>query len=306
MKKDLGLSLDMAIKANEAKIDEAGYKIDQRTYDNYLSKASFDSFKATLSDAVLKMYGEGSGTELDERCDKDGNVLYPPKMASYGSSSRFICKLAKDKKGFEFEKKLSTTVGGTANLDGYLEDNEYLFVEAKCREPYGEKSNIFGRKYQNLYDYITDSVKSNIACKIENVSDKTKMKVNFYCDGKKIEHFDIKQMISHLLGIATAILKDKNYADKPITFLYLIYNPTQLKFDDADIGDEIRTIYKATCDECESINFTSLFEVILMFLQSYKYNEKKDTNLNKILNGFRFELCDQNSFCKKVGIEVDK
>ena len=71
-------------------------------------------------------YGAGDGGELEE---KDGR---PPKMASFGSSSRMIYNLSNKKDGFHFEKKLPTTVGGTANLDGFYEDDaRYIFCRGE-------------------------------------------------------------------------------------------------------------------------------------------------------------------------------
>jgi hypothetical protein len=68
---------------------------------------------------------------------------------------------AKHLSNFIFEKKMPTTVGGTANIDSYYNAPEcHIFVEAKCREPYGEKRNIISRKYEELYKHISDSPKT--------------------------------------------------------------------------------------------------------------------------------------------------
>lgn len=322
MKIDLQKSLDYAIRdaeikestaKNEKYIPSYGYIIPniETPYDNYLSNDAFNRFKSEMHPNAYIQFGKGGGSELEERKNKNKVVVGPPKMASFGSSSRMMYNTSKNILGFNYEKKLSTTVGGTANLDGFLDGNkEYIFVEAKCREPYGVKGNEIKSAYYDLYNEINKH-SIGLKCSIMNLdytpATKTPtseyMIVDFMIENKTINHFDIKQMICHMLGIATAILKKNDYTDKPITFLYLIYNPTQLPFDNTNIDNEIRTIYKDTCDECESINFTSLFEVILKFLQNYKYNKSNDININKILNGFRFELCDQNNFCEKVGID---
>ena len=52
-----------------------------------------------------------------------------------------IYNLSNKKEGVHFEKKFPTTVGGTANIGGFFEDdNRYIFVEAKCHEPYTLKN----------------------------------------------------------------------------------------------------------------------------------------------------------------------
>lgn len=58
--------------------------------------------------AAFEKFSEGSGKELEER--KVGEYTYPPKMASFGSSSRMLFNLSKDTHGFQFEKKIPTTV----------------------------------------------------------------------------------------------------------------------------------------------------------------------------------------------------
>lgn len=308
----LDKSLDYAIRDFETKEDPTvtyGYKTnDDHTYDNYMSEESFEKLKAGMTPQARKSYGDGSGSELEVRRDKDGSLKYPPKMASFGSSSRFIYTLVNKKlknENFVFELQLPTRVGGTANLDGYFEKEKHIFVEAKCREPYGTKTNEFGDKYEDLYIYINKSTESNVFCKTKRIPDKKKItadfsvKINDELPCEEITHFDIKQMISHLLGIGVAILKDGKYLDKPIKFLYLIYDPRDLKFDNSEIYEKIVNIHGKTCCECESVDFKGLFRVILKFLQKeYKYDS--DIDIDKIIDKFTFEICSQNDFVKKI------
>lgn len=204
-------TLDYAIMRDETLKNpnlKSGYIIDGRPYGQYLDNKCFDDFindMKTNYPTAYKMYGEGSGSELELRKSR-WETFSPPKMASFGSSSRMIFNLMKDTDGFLFEKQLPTTVGGTANLDGFMEtDSKYIFVEAKCREPYGEKDYKVGRKYKELYDFINNSEKSNVSCHIKDIDGNTKeMKVTFKVNDNPIHNFDMKQMISHLLGVATA------------------------------------------------------------------------------------------------------
>lgn len=310
---ELAIALDDAICHAEHKADNniyGGYTIADKFYSTYLSNKTFDKFLAEMKPEIKAMFKDGDGGELEIRCDKDGKAVYPPKMACFGSSSRMMYNAAKHLSNFIFEKKMPTTVGGTANLDGYYNSPEcHIFVEAKCREPYGEKSNIISRKYEELYKHISDSPKTNITCDIGSVQDEKKMKVIFKYDDKIISYFDIKQLISHYLGIATAILKeekneqDVKYFYKPIKFLYFIYDPRELYFEYPLLGERIKEIYGITCDECESINHQGLFEVILEYLKDNYYTDSP-INTNIIVDDFRLSICSQNNFIDKLEYEV--
>lgn len=290
--------LDYVIKLDELNgmsNSMEGYKTETGFYETYMSNYEWDEFLHDMEKNhadMYEMYKNGGGKELDER--KSGNNIYPPKMASYGSSSRMIYNLAKDIEGFVFEEKLSTTVGGIANLDGFIEkDDTYIFVEAKCREPYGTKSSDIEIKYKDLYKYISESPVTLLNCKI--IEEKAgKMKVEFLYNGIVIEYFDMKQMICHLLGIATAFLNGK-YSDKNIKFLYLLYNPTLIDSPKCKEWDRITGIYEQTCDECNMIDFKVLYSVLFEFL-------KDKLKISDIQNksSFTFRLCDRNNFKGEV------
>lgn len=292
---ELNKILDYAIMADETSKNldiKSGYIVTGKPYNNYLSNDSFAEFVEDMkanNPIAYEMYGKGGGKELEER--KVGKNIYPPKMASFGSSSRMIYNLMKDVDGFLFEKKLPTTVGGIANLDGFLETSDKCaFVEAKCREPYTAKDGIIERKYEGLYKIITASDKINVTCDI-NVIDERKMEVKFISGDTEIHSFDIKQMISHLLGIATAFLKGE-FEFKKIDFVYLLFNPKLIEIKEQK--SEIHRIYEQTCNECKSVDFKSLFEVIVDYLQSVKgIGEEKIKS--DIVNGFAFRLCDQSN-----------
>lgn len=292
---ELNKILDYAIMADETAKNpglKSGYTVNEKTYNNYLSNDSFAEFvedMKTNHPTAYEMYGKGGGKELEER--KVGKNIYPPKMASFGSSSRMIYNLMKDTDGFLFEKKLPTTVGGIANLDGFIEtDEKCVFVEAKCREPYTKKDSVYERKYEDLYRTISASDKTSVACKIE-VIDERKMEVKFISGETEIHSFDMKQMISHLLGVATAFLKDE-FEPKKIDFIYLLFNPKLIEIKEGKA--EIHCIYEQTCNECNSVDFKALFEVIVEYLQAVK-GFGKDKNKVEIVNNFSFRLCDQSN-----------
>ena len=124
--------LDLSIKQKETNgsKDNTGYVLHGQKYDNYLDNDSWQEFideMKTRYYPIYENYKNGSGDELGIK--KIGK--YPPKMASYGSSSRMIYLLSRDIPNFCVEKKLYTTVGGTANMDG--NDHAHLHVMIERR-----------------------------------------------------------------------------------------------------------------------------------------------------------------------------
>ena len=65
------------------------------------------------------------------------------------------------------------------------------------------------------------------------------MEVVFKYDGKKIKYFDLKQMISHLLGVGSAFLNG-TYKDSEIHFIYLFFNPIGIVFENT--GQRLKSV----------------------------------------------------------------
>lgn len=287
-------TLDLSIKIQEAGTIDGGY-VTYKSYPSYMSNQEWESFindmEQNHNDAYLE-YGAGSGGELKPK------GKFPPKMASYGSSSRMIYNLCKDIPGFHFEYQLPTKVGGIANLDGFFESTDrYIFVEAKCREPYAIKSHLIERKYKDLYNYITNDKHCNL--NIVTKDCESKMKVDFSAGECPISCFDIKQMICHLLGVAAKFLKDPS--DKKITFVYLCYNPTMLKIADEKKKEQIFMTYEKMCYECKCIDFTKLFETIVKYLcLEFNLGNANSPENIRMLSNFEFVLCDQSNYANVI------
>lgn len=278
--------LDLAIKIAETKTTDGAYG----NYNTYMTEKEWEEFKSAMLTSALEEYGAGGGDELTQKNDR------PPKMACYGSSSRMIYKLSCHKEGFHYEKKLPTTVGGTANLDGFTEeDNRYVFVEAKCHEPYSTKSGSVSKAYEKLYTYINTQMDGNVEIAMKTSKCGRYLDVEYYSDSEKLEHFDIKQMICHLLGIATGIFKGE-LKQKQIDFIYLLYDPSELDLD-PDTKAEVDAIYKRTCYECNLVDFATLLRVIFAFLKEEKYGEiVSDENLDALICKFTFVLVSQDFY----------
>lgn len=149
---DLATALDCAIRDFNGNMVR-GYKVKDDQYNNYMSNEEWDDYLEKMDETHKRQYGMGAGGEL-----KAGK--YPPKMASFGSSSRLIYELSKDFDGFIFEERLDTRVGGVANLDGFLhKGSKYIYVEAKRREIYSPSHERQDIKcvYEPVYERIKDS-----------------------------------------------------------------------------------------------------------------------------------------------------
>lgn len=286
-------ALDFAIRDAQNE-HNCGYAIPGKaTYYNYMSNEAWEEFKNDMSYEHKIQYKEGHGGELKE---KGGT---PPKMASFGSSSRLIYLLSKDVAGFSFEEKLSTKVGGPANLDGYLKTEEHdIYVEAKCREIYGsyadkEISNV----YKDVYDFIHGR-KGLFGYRVKEIKDdKRYFKCTFTWDNKEIIHFDIKQLICHFLGICANILDKKKNANPNVKFIYLIFNPNE----DSDFTNEnikgfekeIKEDYDKTLEEISWFeNFEWLFDIIM------EYQIGKCKSKSRPAWSFHYEQMDQNDYEK--------
>ena len=273
----------------------------------YLQKdTSWKDLLDGMKDEHKTQYGKGSGGELNE---EKGN---PPKMAAVASSSRFIYTLsaiANEIPGFKFEEQLPTTVGGVANMDGFQElGGKFTFVEAKCREPYSHSvKQAIKRSYKDIYAYLREKMPRVFSCVMEDIPDapsgkepQNKMNVVFFCHNKVVAYFDIKQMISHLLGVATKFLESDGAqlgAAEKIQFLYLLYNPSKLSITGAD-REAVISVYEDTCWCAEHYHFEEMFGHVVDFLAP-KLSPKADKALlQKLKDAFKFDLCDQNDYMK--------
>ena len=264
-------ALDYAIRDYECKKFpvESGYTIkkEKKTYWNYLSNDAWEEFKEKMKKAHLCQFEDADGGEMKEKKGRWG--IYPPKMASFGSSSRFLYNISKDIVGFQFEKLLPTRVGGTANLDGYIMRGDVdVFVEAKCKEIYSSHKPI---KVSDVYKEIYDKLKTDNGFSYDEIKDGKTDDKHFKCtfkfDSEDIVHFDIKQLICHFLAISANILENEK-ANKNVKFVYLIFNPEDADaacFENEKVSsykERIFKIYDETIDEIGEFDMERLFKSI--------------------------------------------
>ena len=293
-------ALDFAIKQFETK----GKKQDKyynfngayhRRYYNYMDNETWDAFILEMKGNYPLAWAEYSLAYGEELKGKHG---HPPKMASYGSSSRMIYLLSRKILNFQFEYKLHTTIGGSyAYLDGYLFRNgTNFYIEAKCREPYDFKKQPIPAAYKELYEHLT-AVAIGFASKIVEYDD-GRLNVDFYIQEKKIKLFDLKQTICHLLGIAAYNLKYPT--NEKTHFVYLLYNPSAVEeYIEPKYRNEIFKIYNTELMECHSIPMRELYGAIMNYLHKVKtIGSASDDEVKAMIDSFSFDCCDQKGYKK--------
>ena len=119
------------------------------------------------------------------------------------------------------------------------------------------------------------------------------MDVEFFANGERLEYFDLKQMICHLLAVGTCMLKGE-FKTKKADFIYLIYDPTDLEIA-PDARDEIIRIYNRTVKECNAVDFPGLYRAILECLRT-EYPSVSDRDIDDIVRGFSFKLVSQKQY----------
>lgn len=274
----------------------SGYQVNNGNYyDSYMENKAWENYLAAMNPVHKQRYMEGDGGELKEKGKQ------PPKMASLISSSRMIYLLSKDipysgSTEFYFEQKRDTVVGHDANLDGfYYNGDKYFYVEAKCREPYGHSLvQHISSNYSDVYCMLREKMRSVFNCVMEDLKDGY-MNVIFLSRGKPVKYFDIKQMICHLLGIAAYHLRAEE-DPKPITFLYLLYDPRKLVFPEKTSAEILR-IYEKTCQAALGYRFEEMFGYIIDYLVDVKNLPGKHRETLKRV--FTFELCSQYDYHSK-------
>ena len=296
-------ALDYAIRDYELKdkdkFAKSGYTIkkEKKTYWNYLSNDAWEEFKGKMKKAHLCQFEDADGGEMKEKKGRWG--IYPPKMASFGSSSRFLYSVSKDIEGFQFEKLLPTRVGGSANLDGYITRGDGdVFVEAKCREIYSshntiEVSNVYEEIYKELQElYPKFSFKNNGRPIKNGKEDNEHFNCTFKFNGKEIIHFDIKQLICHFLAISANILENEN-ANKNIKFIYLIFNPKEVieQVEKESYKKQIIEIYGDTKKE-----ITDYFDMELLFESIFEIQAKRLGLEGKKYPLFEFYFAEQYNY----------
>ena len=261
-----------------------GYKVAGRTFESYLTNKDWEDFKSKMPNAPDRY----KGREM-QIVTRKGHT-YPPKMASYASSSRFMFYKGEEIGGFLYEEPCPTGLGGyPAYLDGYLPDKG-VYVEAKCHEFYNYSRPKIGKGHKKLLEGIIPMLDNRLNYFMRNGY--------LYLSWDRIDsgHFDFKQMLCHLSGIANKVLRGD---EKTVHFIYLVYRPTEelLCFVKKESNKKrIRELYAAE----EAFAKPEMFKLIYGAILQYFNNEKKygcsEASIKDMLSAFDFTFCDQESF----------
>lgn len=301
---------DLAKKEFDRGNIECGYKANNgRLYTAYYTNDEWQTFKNEMEKNYKSAYDDfkdGDGGELDERGQ------YPPKMASYGSSSRFIFECSRDIPNFQFEKKLGIYVPARnkkqeakASLDGYIMEKN-IYVEAKCREIYNRNTPEFNGKYEEFYTYLRVHTQGRFNFDIVkhiNKKGEISRRVRFFWDNKRIMHFDCKQILCHLLGIAKNTITNPQTISP--TLLYLVYKPSEELLGyikSKRSANSIRSCWDKEFNEATTIDMSLIYNCVVHFLYECKGIGLKlnVTEIERIAQSFKFHFCSQDDYLSHI------
>lgn len=244
-------------------------------YDKYYNKDVFTLFTKEMQKnfpSAYQEYGAGKGSELNQK--KVNDHIYPPKMASVASSSRF-CYLAlrygakmlglTDLPRFEFPCPIAGINQGTPpQLDAcFPVDSTY--IEVKCHEIFDHHRIEMKEKYWNrIYSENNDF---GFEPRIANDDFETFMiPLSEFDIEKEYSMFDIKQLLCHLMGISC----DQNESR---TLVYLFFMPMCSDEQDTlavnnvfrDLSAEIKLIFNSK----PIVNFCRKHNIKLMAIAEH-------------------------------------
>lgn len=221
-----------------------------RTYDAYYTEAAFQSFQDEMErdyPAAFRQYGEGKGSEMKEHAGPYGDL--PPKMASVASSSRF-CYLALRDGGaalgggshvkFEHGCPIKGVAGTAPQLDAYMAEGN-IFVEVKCHEIFDAHRVVMKEKYWE-HIYGPDNAFGFPAAE-KPAGEEFQVPLSAFGVQGTSSMFDIKQLLCHLLGIASQ-------SGEPAALVYLFFKP---RVEKAEVQAEIAGVFEALQAEIHQI-----------------------------------------------------
>ena len=207
-------------------------------------KSKNDASIADMSKEDEKAYKSGKGGELTIRKNRYGQEL-PISMLSVASSSRF-CYLSlrdSDLSAFDihniivkrrFEERLPILEGGTPpHMDAYCEtDKEVCFFECKCHEQFDGHPIVLSESYFNkgliVDDVFKDQKPINYREAVKKDGEMVKYPIysSTVFDGIDNPRFDIKQLLTHLMGIKK---KMEKVNDKKARLIYFYFIPDKVR-----------------------------------------------------------------------------
>lgn len=243
-----------------------------KPYENYYSIMAFNDFLHEMQLPQYKShydrYKIGSGSELKP------HGLTPPKMASAASSSRFCYLALRDgaealgcsgRVIFEHECRITGISGTAPQLDAYIPDMN-TYIEVKCHEIFDSHKVILKEKYHSLF--FGEGNAFGFEKKEKPSTDSFELPLSLFGISDTSSMFDIKQLLCHLLGIASC--KEQETHAK---LIYLFFKPKTISPDEQIQTDEV---FNRLCNEIRSIfcsapikKFTAHNNIILSAAAEY-------------------------------------
>lgn len=204
--------------------DNFGYYISatDTSFPVYYSENAFSDFIEQMNKGfpdAYTAYRKGKGSELLPAA----NGKNPPKMASVASSSRF-CYLALrngaqalggGKVEFEYDCPIEGIRGTAPQMDAHSAEGN-IFIEVKCHEILDKHHIELSAQYRSWLTNLSKGFSLSIPESIE--MSKIHLPLSLFNIHENSSMFDIKQLLCHLMGIAS-------HPQKPATLVYLFFKP---------------------------------------------------------------------------------
>lgn len=281
------------------KLENKEYLFRKDKYDVYFIPQYFeDEIVSKMDKDDFKSYGAGAGGEL-----KEHKNLTPPPMSSVASSSRFcylslkdsdlsVFGITKGKYRRKFEQKLPISgVGGIPpHMDAYYQDDDggYYFFECKCHEQFDEHPLLLSVSYFDK-GLIVDRIDSSFFIRNKTKTNKKTGKISIYreydpsCFNLSMNpRFDIKQLLTHTMGIQSKIQHEKrlNKKVREIKLIYFYFIPDKVR-SNADINSVINSMIedarKAFSSLKEKLETEITFELYVQYSDCVETAAKNNT-----------------------------
>lgn len=280
--KELKEEYDKTLKKGYLKLGNGAFDGDfpySVKYPLYFKRSFLRAFVKQMRKSVYLAYKEGAGHELDE-----GANGVPPKFLSIGSSSQFcfvslnINDYLNEKEGADyfshegerikrvyFEKKLPVFNDNSIppHIDAYAKTpkREYFF-ECKCHEMFDQHPLKISKRYFNTgKDLIIDYIPQEFL-----IEEGKMITINKEAFGLKETLFDIKQLLTHLMGI------ECNKKRKNCDLIYFYSFPKESDIEDSRISEVIQKVKDDTVKIFESKIIKSYCSAHNITLRFYAYD----------------------------------
>lgn len=194
----------------------AGIRLDKEGYGRRIEDALLPSFDPKTIEAIKRDLGGKGGSELKWR--RRGPAKFLAAHSSAALAANTFGPFLQDHDGVplrghvfagptHLEQECKTGLSRVPpTLDLLVDGPEVLAVESKCLEPFGRHS----AKFREAYEDATAEMHRSWREEYERLKQ----------DPDRYRYLDAAQLIKHYIGLK------RNYGDKPVTFVYLYWRPS--------------------------------------------------------------------------------